>query len=156
MNLPLRPNVCALVINHDNLLFLAERWQEEGHWQFPQGGSEPEFSPEQNVLRELNEELGAPQDKFKIIKKLETTYEYQWESPPSYALGKWSGQRQSFWLVRFLGKDCDINLAAYQQELMNWRWCTVAEVKTLAHPRRLKGYIPALAEFEGWLLEQQK
>jgi putative (di)nucleoside polyphosphate hydrolase len=155
MILPLRPNVCALLINSENLLFLAERYQESGHWQFPQGGSEGEYTPEQNVLRELSEELGVVPEKFQIIKQLKASNEYLWDNPPAYAIGKWAGQKQSFWLVRFLGEDSDINLIVNQQELMSWRWCTTAQVKELAHPMRLKGYLPALSEFEEWLLEKK-
>ena len=154
MVLPLRPNVCILLINQDNLLFLGERYQESGHWQFPQGGCEPDFSEESNVLRELNEELGAPPESFDIIKKLQARYDYDWKSPPAYAIGKWRGQSQSFWLVRFSGQDSDIDLNAHEPEFMNWRWCTVEQVKKLAFSRRLKGYLPALEEFKAWLQAQ--
>jgi len=146
--LPLRPNVCMLVFNREKKLFLGERHGEPGVWQFPQGGVEPELSPEENVIKELNEELGAGPDKFKVVKKLACTHEYEWKEPPEYARRRWRGQSQTFWLVEFVGQDSDIDLKRFEPELMSWRWCTPAEVRCLAEPKRLPGYLKALKEFE--------
>jgi len=146
--LPLRPNVCMLVFNSEGKLFLGERHKEAGIWQFPQGGVEDNFSLEQNVLRELEEELGAPAKLFKIIKQLSSTHEYEFDHPPEYAKGVWRGQSQTFWLVQFLGKDSDIKLEQQNPEFMNWRWCCPEEVRKLAEPKRLPGYLKPLSEFE--------
>ncbi len=144
--LPLRPNVCILVINKNGLFLLAERTGEAGVWQFPQGGVERGYSLEENVYKELTEELGAEKKKFKIIKKLKASHKYDWRTPPSYAKGRWRGQSQKFFLVKFIGKDSDINLEKSSKELMDWRWCTVEDVKKLAEPKRLKGYLKAFNE----------
>lgn len=148
--LPLRPNVCMLVYNADGLLFLGERAGAKNSWQFPQGGVEEEYSLEENVLRELEEELGADRSLFSITRKLHATHQYLWDEIPEHYRGKWSGQTQTFWLVQFMGVDADISLD--QHELMNWRWCTSQEVKTLAEPKRIPGYIQPLREFEDFLL----
>ncbi len=149
-HLPLRPNVCMLVYNSEGRLLLGERAGATNVWQFPQGGAEPEFSLEENVLRELEEELGADRKLFSITKKLHATHEYIWQEVPEYYVDKWSGQKQTFWLVQFLGKDEDIKLD--HDELMNWRWCTTQEVKNLAEPKRIAGYLQPLREFEDFLL----
>lgn len=147
-DLPLRPNVCMLVHNASFQLFLGERLGEPGVWQFPQGGAVKRLSLEENVIKELNEELGADKELFKIVTKLEATHAYRWEQPPKYAIGKWSGQSQTFWVVKFLGEDCDIELDRYDPELSDWRWCTPDEVRSLADPKRLPGYLKPLEEFE--------
>lgn len=147
-SLPFRPNVCMLVYNSEKKLFLAERNGSPGVWQFPQGGAKSKYSLEENVLRELNEELGADQNCFRIERKCNSTHEYDFAEVPVYAIGKWRGQAQTFWFVEFVGDDSSIQLDRFEQELMSWRWCTVDEVRTLAEPRRAQGYEGALQEFE--------
>lgn len=144
--LPLRPNVCMLVFNSMGKFFLGEREGEPGVWQFPQGGVEPHLSLEQNVLKELNEELGADPALFQIEKKLQATHEYDFQTPPAYARGKWRGQSQTFWLVRFAGSDSDIQLDRFEPEFMSWRWCSFQEAQQLAEPKRWPGYLSPLKE----------
>ena len=155
-NLPLRPNVCMLIFNGAGKLFLGERAGTGGRWQFPQGGAEPELTLEENVRKELLEEVGLKSQHIGRIIKLNCTHDYDWDKPPKYARGTWRGQSQTFWLVEFVGKDSEIDLAAgiehgESQELMDWRWCTVAEVLELAEAKRIDGYRAALAEFEEFL-----
>ncbi len=137
-----------VVVNQEGKIFLGERKGEPGIWQFPQGGVEPEFSLEDNVLRELEEELGAERTKFRIIRKLESTHSYEFRRPPNYAKGKWRGQAQTFWLVAFEGKDKDFDFNAHQPEFMNFKWCTIDEVHKFTDPIRLPGYQGALREIE--------
>jgi len=137
-----------LVVNREGKLFLGERAGEPGVWQFPQGGIEEKDSLEENVLRELNEELGAAKDKFKIIRKFEATHDYNFRNPPAYAKDKWRGQTQTFWLVEFLGDDKDLDLNAHEQEFMGFKWCTPSEVRRFTEPVRLPGYEAPLVEFE--------
>src|SRR5262245_38788123 len=103
MSLPFRPNVCMLLLNKDNLIFLGERHGNPGVWQFPQGGVEEGLSLEENVIKELHEEVGADKELFKIIKKLNAKHEYDFRTVPEYAKGVWRGQSQTFWAVRFEG-----------------------------------------------------
>jgi putative (di)nucleoside polyphosphate hydrolase len=146
--LPLRPNVCMLVYNDKGRLFLGERHGEPGHWQFPQGGAEARYTPRQNVMRELKEELGLKKRHIGKVAKLTSRHEYEWRKPPAYALNKWRGQRQTFWLVEFVGADGDIDLTSHkEQEFRSWRWCSVAEVKRRAARHRLAGYQGAFKEF---------
>jgi len=145
-----------LVFNSVHRLFLGERSSEPGVWQFPQGGIDPGASPEETVHRELNEELGAPINCFKIVTKLKAVHEYEFTKIPKYAAGKWRGQTQTFWLVEFVGSDSQLNLTHHSPEFMSWRWCTPEEVRKFAEPKRLPGYEPALKEFEIFLAATTK
>jgi len=154
--LPLRPNVCLLVFNKAGKLLLAERAGKGGRWQFPQGGAEPGLTLEENVVKEVGEELGIKPKQIGRIIKLKCTHEYDWDKPPAYARNIWRGQSQTFWLVEFKGQDSDIDLASCiedgdEQELMSWRWCSTDEVRELAEPKRIDGYLKALAEFDEFL-----
>ena len=147
--LPLRPNVCMLIFNRDGKLFLGERAGAPGIWQFPQGGVDEGQSLEENVYRELNEELGVSRELLSIRKQLTARHEYNWDNPPGYAIGKWRGQSQTFWVVDFLGSDNDIILDTHTQEFMSWRWAAPGDILTLVEPRRREGYMKALQELLG-------
>lgn len=149
--LPLRPNVCMLVLNSTNQLFMGERLSHPGIWQFPQGGIENHLSEEENVYKELYEEIGAVREKLEILQKLQSRNDYEFRTPPHYAVGKWRGQSQSFWLVRFIGEDSDIRLDRHVPEFNSWRWVSIDEVAKLAEPIRIKGYAPALQELKSIL-----
>jgi putative (di)nucleoside polyphosphate hydrolase len=152
----LRRNVCMLVANAQGKLFLGERLGRPGHWQFPQGGVEPGASLENNVLRELKEELGLRKKNIRSVTKLKARHWYLWKRIPTYAKGKWIGQSQTFWVVRFVGSNEDINVeSAEDPEFRRWRWCSVSQVRKLAAKERLGGYEAALEEFVA-LMKQAK
>jgi putative (di)nucleoside polyphosphate hydrolase len=147
-NQKLRRNVCMLVYNAKGQLFVGERSDRRKHWQFPQGGVEKNKTDRETVVRELREEIGITKRSIGRIRKLKATHAYLWRTIPAYAVGRWVGQAQTFWLVEFVGKDIDIDLATTKhQEFRNWRWCSATLVKRLVAPERRKGYRPALAEF---------
>lgn len=153
--LPLRPNVCMLIFNHEHRLFLGERFGCPGVWQLPQGGVEPDLSEEENVRKEVHEELGLPHESFQLVQRLAATHEYEFDVVPRYAEGRWRGQRQNFWLVRFLGDDRDIVLDRYTPEFSAWCWCTPDEVRSRAEPKRRAGYEAPLREFEHFLTQHR-
>jgi putative (di)nucleoside polyphosphate hydrolase len=148
-NYPYRPNVAMLVYRpQDLLLWLGERLDDPGHWQLPQGGVDLAESLEQNVIRELVEELGAGATFFGAPRKLSATHRYKWDRPREYG-GEWfCGQDQTYWLVPFSGADTDLNLSLEHPEFQNFKWVTPEDVRALAPARRLEGYEPALKEFE--------
>lgn len=150
-SLPYRPNVCILLVNRDNKLLLGERLGEKNAWQLPQGGVEPDDTIEASVLRETEEELGIPQSSLRIVRRLDATHRYDFDRPPAYAVGRWRGQEQSFWLVEFLGEDSEINLSGSEPEFSAYRWCSADDVRRMAEAKRLPGYRDALKEFEEWL-----
>ena len=83
-----------------------------------------------------------------IHRKLKTTHKYDFVKIPDYAVGKWRGQDQTFWLLEFTGTDKDINLMRFHPEFGQYLWCTPDEVRQTAEEKRLPGYLPALEEFE--------
>lgn len=154
-NDPLRPNVCILLFNPKGELFLAERVNTPGHWQFPQGGIEDGDSEHTTVIKELWEECGIKRELVGETHRLTASNSYLWSEVPQFAKGRWKGQRQSFWVVEYLGSDNEIDLIAgcgeNRVEFSRWCWCSVARVIELAAPIRVKGYEGALGEFlEFW------
>ena len=138
-----------LILNQQKKIFLGERLGEPGVWQFPQGGVERSYSEEENVLRELEEETGVSRASFKIIQKLATTNEYEWDTPPEYSKDKWRGQSQSFWVISFLGQDSEINLDQHSTpEFSSYKWVDISEVPKMAEPKRLGAYLKALEELK--------
>ncbi len=150
--LPLRPNACIFLFNPQNQLLLALRINSNNEWQLPQGGIELSTPIEENVLREIEEELGIPADKVRILGRLRVTHEYEFKDPPNYAKSRWRGQAQSFWIVRFLGTDSDISLDKhFEIEFTDYKWIPLGELLEKCSPIRRHGYAKALAEIrERW------
>lgn len=150
--LPLRPNACIFLLNSQNQLLLALRINSKNEWQLPQGGIELSTPIEENVTREIEEELGIPPQKVKILGRLNATHEYEFKDPPNYAKSRWRGQAQSFWVVRFLGTDSDIALDKHIEiEFTDYKWIQLGELLEQCAPIRRDGYAKALTEIrERW------
>ena len=137
--LPYRPNVGAVLFNKDGLVFVARRADlpnaegPAGGWQLPQGGIDAREDPHVAVLRELAEEIGT--DKAEIIGEHPEwlSYELPAELVGVALGGKYRGQRQRWFALRFLGEDKDIRLDADPDpEFDAWRWAELAELPALA------------------------
>ena len=137
--LPYRPNVGAVLFNPAGLIFLARRADlpnaegAAGGWQLPQGGIDAGEDPRAAVLRELAEEIGT--DRAEIIGEHPDWLTY--DLPPELlgkALGgRYRGQRQRWFALRFTGSDADIRLDADPHpEFDAWRWGRLAELPALA------------------------
>jgi putative (di)nucleoside polyphosphate hydrolase len=138
-DLPYRPNVGAVLFNAAGQIFVARRADfpnaegPAGGWQLPQGGIDAGEDPRGAVLRELAEEIGT--DRAEIIGEYPDWLTY--DLPPhliGVALhGKWRGQRQRWFALRFTGVDSDIRLDADPHpEFDAWRWAELAELPELA------------------------
>lgn len=142
----LRPNVCILLLNTRGELFLGERSDEPGHWQFPQGGLETSATLEENAFRELQEETGITRAACESLGPLVVVHEYEW-SPEKRRGSSWIGQSQRFFVILFRGSDHEIILDGDETiEFRAWRWCPVAEVLAHVAPIRYGGYAQALQE----------
>ena len=139
--LPYRPNVGAVLFSPTGLVLVARRADlpnaegAPGGWQLPQGGIDENEDPRGAVLRELAEEIGT--DRAEIIAEHPDWLTY--DLPPELlgrALGgRYRGQRQRWFALRFLGADSDIRLDADPHpEFDAWRWVTLAELPLLAAP----------------------
>jgi putative (di)nucleoside polyphosphate hydrolase len=137
--LPYRANVGAVLFDRRGHVFVARRADfpnaegAPGGWQLPQGGIDPDEDPRKAVLRELGEEIGT--HKATIIGEHAEWLTY--DLPPELvgvALhGRYRGQRQRWFALRFLGKDADIRLDADPHpEFDAWRWAGLAELPALA------------------------
>lgn len=140
-NLPYRPNVGAVLFNAQGLVFVGRRrlhpTQEAGPggWQLPQGGIDLNEDPRIAVLRELAEEIGT--DRAEIIGEHPEWFQYDLPSDiVGTALGgKYRGQRQRWYALRFTGVDADIDLNAEEHpEFDMWRWAPLTELPDLAVP----------------------
>lgn len=115
-----RPNVAAILINEEGMLFIAERAHIRGSWQFPQGGVDPGEGLEEALFREIEEEIGVPP---RLIQIQSRRGGYRYEFPKGrLKYGVYGGQEQAYYLCRFLGKDTDINLDTKHREFGRWRW----------------------------------
>jgi putative (di)nucleoside polyphosphate hydrolase len=138
-HLPYRPNVGAVLFNRDGLVFVARRADmpnaegPAGGWQLPQGGIDADEDPRIAVLRELEEEIGT--------RNVEIIGEYPdwltYDLPPDLLgiawRGKYRGQRQRWFAMRFLGEDAEIRLDLDPHpEFDAWRWVPLVDLPALA------------------------
>jgi putative (di)nucleoside polyphosphate hydrolase len=146
-SLPYRPNVGAVLFNRDGLIFVARRANflnaegESGGWQLPQGGIDASEDPRKAVLRELAEEIGT--GKAEIIGEYPEwlTYELPDELLGKTLGGKYRGQRQRWYALRFLGQDSDIRLDLDPHpEFDAWRWAHIGELPSMAVPFKKEIY----------------
>jgi putative (di)nucleoside polyphosphate hydrolase len=134
-DLPYRPCVGIMLFNAQGKVFVGKRIDQsvEG-WQMPQGGIDKGESPRQAALRELMEETGT--DKAEIVGEMEDWLTY--DLPPHLVgiafHGKFRGQRQKWFALRFTGKDADIDLAAHDPEFSEWKWAAPEALPDLIVP----------------------
>jgi putative (di)nucleoside polyphosphate hydrolase len=119
-------------------------------WQMPQGGIEEGETPWEAVQRELREEIGT--DAVEVLAETEDWLEYIVPAAIRRRGSKFVGQRQKWFLLKFLGKDEDINLmATNHKEFDTWRWMTVGNVIRLAVHFKKKLYIEVFKQFNCYL-----
>jgi putative (di)nucleoside polyphosphate hydrolase len=121
--LPMRKGVGIIVLNSKNLVFVGKRRDNPGDkWQMPQGGVEEGENNFTAMQRELIEETSIKN--IKLIKEIENIFEY--ELPENLVgiiwKGKFRGQKQKWFITRFLGHDSEINLNTKNPEFIEWKW----------------------------------
>ena len=121
--LPLRLGVGIIVLNKNNLVFVGKRKDNPiDKWQMPQGGVDKGENFVEAMKRELYEETSIKS--IKIIKELEKNYEY--ELPKNLVgiiwKGRFRGQKQKWFIAKFLGQDSEINLETKNPEFIEWKW----------------------------------
>ena len=123
IKLPLREGVGIIVLNKNNEVFVGKRKDNPiDKWQMPQGGIDKNEQPIQAMYRELLEETNIKS--VKILKEIEKTFVY--ELPPNLLgkiwKGKFRGQKQRWFIVRFFGDENEINLETQNPEFIEWKW----------------------------------
>jgi putative (di)nucleoside polyphosphate hydrolase len=147
-DLPYRPCVGIMLFNQDGEVFVGKRIDQtvEG-WQMPQGGIDKGETPREAVLRELQEEVGT--GKAEIIGEMEDWITY--DLPPHLVgvafHGKYRGQRQKWFALRFTGSDADIDLAAHEPEFSAFQWVSLEALPALIVPFKRETYKAVIAAF---------
>ena len=149
--LPYRPCVGVMLVNADGQVFVGQRRdRDQDAWQMPQGGVDSGEDARTAALRELWEETGVPADKVTI--EAETTswlpYDLPHELVPNIWKGRYRGQAQKWFLMRFQGEDSDVNIQTEHPEFSEWRWLSAHELVDNIVPFKREVYAAVLAEFE--------
>src|SRR6476469_9605181 len=149
-----RPAAAVMLLNADNKVFVAQRIDSSlDAWQMPQGGLDPAETPRQGALRELEEETGISPDKVEVL--AEASRQLLYDVPPEISGklwgGKYKGQRQSWFLMRFLGSEADINLETEHPEFRAYQWVDPWHLPNLIVAFKKQLYEDVLAEFAAHL-----
>ena len=128
-NLPLRDGVGIIVLNEKNKVFVAKRIDnQKDFWQMPQGGVNDGEDFLTAAYRELEEETSIKN--VELIKEIEGTLTY--ELPDNLLgiiwKGKYKGQKQKWFLMRFLGNDNEINIKTKKPEFLDWKWIDISKI----------------------------
>jgi putative (di)nucleoside polyphosphate hydrolase len=152
--LPYRPGVGIMLANAANQVFVGQRLDSVVEaWQMPQGGIDPGEDPLPAALRELEEETGVAAQYVQIIAQTATPLDYDL---PEHLIGKlwqgrYRGQRQHWFLVRFTGSDGDINIATPHPEFRAWQWAALDQLAKLIVPFKRELYAKIIAELGSYL-----
>ena len=152
--LPYRPAAGVMLLNREGKVWVGQRLDSTLEaWQMPQGGLDRGEEAEAGALRELGEETGIPRDKVEIIARCPEQLLYDL---PDDLIGKvwkepWRGQRQTWFLARFLGTDADVDIATADPEFRAWKWAEPAELPAMIVPFKKRLYEDVLNAFAEWL-----
>ncbi len=123
--LPYRPCVGLMLMNAEGLIFVGQRNdRHKDAWQMPQGGVDKGEDPRDAALRELWEETGVTSDLVDIIAETAgwLPYDLPHDIVPKIWKGRYRGQEQKWYLMRFLGRDDQIDIATEHPEFTHWKW----------------------------------
>ena len=150
--LPLRLGVGAIVLNKKNQVFVGKRRDNPiNKWQMPQGGVNEGENLIDAMKRELYEETGIKN--IKILKEIDNWFEYEL---PNYLLGKiwkgkYRGQKQKWFIVKFLGNDQEINLEIDKPEFIEWQWLDIENLPNVIVDFKKKVYEQLLPKIRNFI-----
>ncbi len=153
--LPYRPCVGIVLLNGEGRIFIGRRFDDlvqqesEKRWQMPQGGIDPDEDPAVAAFRELYEETGVRSAEIIAESKEWIFYDLPPEAVGKALKGKYRGQRQKWFVMRFQGGEGEIDLQppGHNPEFDAWRWADASEVLDLIVGFKRAAYESVLAEF---------
>jgi putative (di)nucleoside polyphosphate hydrolase len=153
--LPYRPCVGIVLLNAEGLIWVGRRFDELvmqetfKRWQMPQGGIDEDEDPTVAALRELYEETGVRSAEIIAESKNWITYDLPPEAVGKALKGKYRGQRQKWFAMRFIGDEAEVNLSldGHKPEFDLWRWATPQEVLDLIVGFKRPVYEAVVSEF---------
>ncbi|MCK0139699.1 RNA pyrophosphohydrolase [Aliiroseovarius sp. F47248L] len=156
--LPYRPCVGIMLVNREGKVFVGQRLDAprlgtKTAWQMPQGGVDKDEDPRDAALRELWEETGVTQDLVKIEAEFPDwlPYDLPHDIVPKIWKGRFKGQKQRWYLARFLGDDSAVNIETDHPEFSQWAWMHPDEVVANIVPFKRDIYAQVLAGFRSRL-----
>ena len=120
-------------------------------WQMPQGGIDPNETPREAALRELCEEVGTGKAEIVAESHMLHRYDLPVEIAGQMWGGRFRGQKQLWFAMRFTGDDIDINIATEHPEFEAWKWVAAEELTRLIVPFKRAIYLAVLEEFSEYL-----
>jgi len=147
--LPLRSGVGIVVLNRNNKVFVAKRIDNpKNFWQMPQGGIDNNENYYSAALRELKEETSIVS--VKLIKEIEGSFTY---ILPDRLIGiiwkgKFKGQKQKWFVMRFIGDELEINIKTKHPEFLDWKWVDLEDLAKIAVNFKLDVYKQVKSEVE--------
>lgn len=152
--LPYRRCVGVMVANAEGDVFVGQRLDRDTEaWQMPQGGVERDEDPREAALRELEEETGISRDLVEVIAETESwlAYDLPHTLVPNIWKGRYRGQEQKWFLMRFTGRDDQVDIETDHPEFSEWRWLPAEQLIANIVPFKREVYERVLAEFERYL-----
>ncbi len=147
-DLPYRPCVGIMLFNRDGRVFVARRLDMVSEaWQMPQGGIDAGEPPAAAALRELREEIGTGAAEILAETPDWLTYDLPEELIGRLWEGRYRGQRQKWFAMRFLGADADIDIATENPEFSEWKWVEPAALPGLIVPFKRALYAELVRRF---------
>ncbi len=153
--LPYRPCVGVMLINDRGEIFAGQRIDTRAPaWQMPQGGIDPGEEPREAALRELEEEIGIDRALVEIVAETPgwLTYDIPPEMVPRIWGGRYRGQKQRWYLMRFRGRDDEIDIASAHPEFSAWRWIDAEAMLGAIVPFKRAIYEQVIAAFRPHLV----
>jgi putative (di)nucleoside polyphosphate hydrolase len=152
--LPYRPNVGLMILNRAGRVFAGQRLDNPGPaWQMPQGGIDEGETPLEAGFRELVEETGIPRTAVDLVAEAPDwiTYDLPAELVPRIWKGRFRGQKQRWFLMRFTGEDSLIGIETDHPEFRSWEWIEPGRLVDLIVPFKRETYAAVLAAFRPYL-----
>jgi putative (di)nucleoside polyphosphate hydrolase len=148
--LPYRPCVGVMLVNRAGKVFVGQRIDSDmAAWQMPQGGIDEGEEPEAAALRELWEETGVTTDLVAVESRTVDwiTYDLPHELVPNIWKGRYRGQKQLWFLMRFLGTDDQIRIDTKHPEFSEWQWIDPKDLEASIVPFKRQVYSAVVGEF---------